>query len=189
MLEGSEERWMRDKPRRWSELPKGEYFYHGTPLDRLESIKKNGLITPLISGAGKARGRGVERSSERLFFFLHENFFMSLVHDRNIPPFYSNQEKSPKEVALRVRRSFIRGANLTLSEDPLYDKDECEAVFVKGCVPTTEIEACSQALHNDGKRSRWLTTWIPISEATGATDFPLHIEKIWHPILNRVIDP
>ena len=111
---------------------------------------------------------------------------MSLVHDRNIPPFFANLEKGPKEVALRVRRSVIREANLTLSEDPLYDKGECEAVFVKGCIPASKIEACSRALHNDYKRSRWLTTWIPIREATGATDFPLHIEKKWHPILNGI---
>lgn len=58
----------------------------------------------------------------------------------------------------------------------------------KGCAPASKIEACSQALHNDDdKRSRWLTTWIPISDAIGASVFPLHIEKIWHPILSGVL--
>lgn len=117
--ERSRMRWMREQPLRWSDLPTGDYFYHGTPVDRIDSIKKSGLLTPVLHGASKARGHGVEKSSDRLFFFLHEDYCMGLVHDRNIPLFYSNQEKGLEEVALRVRRLVVREANLTLYEDTL----------------------------------------------------------------------
>jgi len=109
------EEWSQDKPLKWSELPRGEYFFHATPKDRLESIKQSGLTTPDTHKLGKIWDIPFypkERVLDRLFLFILEKNCLDYVS------FYRHR----KLVALRFKRIEISGASLF--KDPGYSDNE-----------------------------------------------------------------
>lgn len=157
-----------DEPLLWSQLPLGDYFYHVTRLERLESIRLAGLTPPEVHKTGKNWNVSFypkDRVTNRLFFFVKEaDCLGDAIFD----------VETHHNVALRFRRGVIISGAI-LFKDPGYVQNQ----FIRAepysfsvadvSVPASVLEACQHA-EWDAMRSEYrCRNWIPISEANSAT--------------------